>query len=108
LVIIFNLSKLAYQYSNKSSPFTFDFNIDFKKNNKYLSNLTEEWSNHKMSNFEYIMTINSLAGRSYNDLSQYPVFPWVIFDFKSDSIDLSNKDIYRDLSKPVGALVLLC
>ena len=58
MVIIFNLSKLAYQYSNKSSPFTFDFNIDFKKNNKYLSNLTEEWSNHKMSNFEYIMTIN--------------------------------------------------
>ncbi len=28
------------------------------------------------SNFEYLMQLNTLAGRSYNDLSQYPVFPW--------------------------------
>jgi hypothetical protein len=29
-----------------------------------------------MSNFEYLMWINMISGRSYNDLSQYPVFPW--------------------------------
>jgi hypothetical protein len=28
-----------------------------------------------MSNFEYLMRINMLAGRSCNDLTQYPVFP---------------------------------
>ena len=35
---------------------------------------------------------------------RYPVFPWVIADYNSASIDLNNKDIYRDLTKPIGAL----
>lgn len=48
--------------------------------------------------------INSLADRSKNDLTQYPVFPWVVADYKSDILDLSNTDTFRDLSKPMGAL----
>ena len=31
----------------------------------------------EISNFQYLMHLNTLAGRSYNDLTQYPVFPWV-------------------------------
>ena len=30
--------------------------------------------------------------------------PWVIKDFKSEVLDLGNENIYRDLSKPIGAL----
>ena len=44
------------------------------------------------------------ANRSFNDLAQYPVFPWVLKDYMSDQLDLSDPDAYRDLSKPVGAL----
>lgn len=62
------------------------------------------WRRREMSNFEYLMTLNTLAGRSYNDLMQYPVFPWVVADYTSDSLDLSNPTSFRDLSKPVGAL----
>ena len=29
------------------------------------------------------MHLNTLAGRSYNDLMQYPVFPWIIADYDS-------------------------
>ena len=29
------------------------------------------------------MSLNTLAGRSYNDLMQYPVFPWVLADFEA-------------------------
>ncbi|EHB03814.1 Protein FAN [Heterocephalus glaber] len=39
-----------------------------------------------------------------NDLSQYPVFPWIISDYYSPDLDLSNPGNFRDLSKPVGAL----
>lgn len=46
----------------------------------------------------------SAAGRSYNDITQYPVFPWVLADYKSPTIDLSDPRVYRDLSKPIGAL----
>ena len=35
----------------------------------------------------------------------YPVFPWTLSNFISDNIpDLTDKDNYRDLSKPIGAL----
>ncbi|CAG8706222.1 6076_t:CDS:2, partial [Racocetra fulgida] len=41
---------------------------------------------------------------SFNDLTQYFVFPWIISDYESETIDLSDPKIYRDLSKPIGAL----
>ncbi|TYG44396.1 hypothetical protein ES288_D11G094900v1 [Gossypium darwinii] len=47
---------------------------------------------------------NTLAGRSYNDITQYPVFPWILSDYSSKSLDLSDPSAFRDLSKPVGAL----
>lgn len=47
-----------------------------------------------------------MAGRSYKDITQYPVFPWVIYDYISKNINLDNKFIYRDLTRPMGALVL--
>ena len=36
-----------------------------------------------MTNFQYLMHLNTLAGRSYNDLMQYPVFPWILADYTS-------------------------
>ena len=56
-----------------------------------------------MTNFDFLMHLNSFAGRSYNDLTQYPVFPWVIADYESEEIDLDDPNTYRDLSKPMGA-----
>jgi hypothetical protein len=32
--------------------------------------LTEDWVNRKITNFEYLMQLNTLAGRSYNDITQ--------------------------------------
>lgn len=36
------------------------------------------WANGEMSNFDYLMLLNTLSGRSHSDLAQYPVFPWVL------------------------------
>ncbi|KAG8391704.1 hypothetical protein BUALT_Bualt01G0214900 [Buddleja alternifolia] len=66
--------------------------------------LMERWARWEISNFEYLMQLNTLAGRSYNDITQYPVFPWILSDYNSPSLDLSNPSSFRDLSKPVGAL----
>lgn len=30
------------------------------------------------------MYLNTLAGRTYNDYMQYPVFPWVLADYSSE------------------------
>lgn len=38
------------------------------------------------------MHLNTLAGRSYNDLMQYPIFPWVLANYTSEV----NGDIIAD------------
>ena len=70
------------------------------------SKITNQWVQGKMTNFDFLMQMNSFAGRSYNDLTQYPVFPWIIADYDSEDIDLHNPNIYRDLSCPMGGLGL--
>ncbi|CAL9687927.1 unnamed protein product [Knipowitschia caucasica] len=62
-----------------------------------------KWQRGEMSNFEYLMHLNTLAGRTYNDLMQYPVFPWILADYESETLDLANAASFRDLSKPMGA-----
>lgn len=60
----------------------------------------EEWQNNIISTFEYIMWLNIFAGRSFNDLTQYPVFPWIITNYQTD--ELNEKNDFRNLSIPVG------
>uniref|UniRef100_A0A8C8E429 Neurobeachin b n=1 Tax=Oryzias sinensis TaxID=183150 RepID=A0A8C8E429_9TELE len=68
------------------------------------SNMTQRWQRREISNFEYLMFLNTIAGRTYNDLNQYPVFPWVLTNYDSEELDLTLPRNFRDLSKPVGAL----
>ncbi|CAG9825349.1 unnamed protein product, partial [Phaedon cochleariae] len=66
--------------------------------------MTLQWQNGVISNYDYLLYINSLGDRTINDLTQYPVFPWIISNYVSKELDLDDPDNYRDLSKPVGAL----
>lgn len=66
--------------------------------------IQERWRRREVSNFDYLMALNLCAGRSFNDLTQYPVMPWVIADYQSKTLDLNDPRTFRDLSKPIGAL----
>uniref|UniRef100_H3HCX9 BEACH domain-containing protein n=1 Tax=Phytophthora ramorum TaxID=164328 RepID=H3HCX9_PHYRM len=70
----------------------------------HLATTTKAWQNRQISNFDYLMALNTFAGRSFNDLTQYPVFPWVLSNYEDSTLDLSDPHNFRDLSKPVGAL----
>ena len=37
--------------------------------------MTLQWQNGLISNFQYLLYLNSAADRSFNDLTQYPVSP---------------------------------
>ncbi len=69
-----------------------------------LAYMQRMWVSGKISNFDYLMFLNYQSGRSFNDLTQYPIFPWVLTNYESKEIDLEDIRNYRDLSKPVGAL----
>eukprot|EP00501_MAST-03F_sp_TOSAG23-6_P000853 GSMAST32.ASY1.ANO1.887.1 assembled CDS len=71
------------------------------------SKVLSKWKKREISNFEFLLRINYYAGRTYNDLAQYPIFPWVLCDYTSKELDLRNPKIYRDLSKPAGMFFLV-
>ncbi|PNF22132.1 hypothetical protein B7P43_G06803 [Cryptotermes secundus] len=66
--------------------------------------MTLQWQNGVLSNYDYLLYLNSMADRTFSDLTQYPVFPWVIQDYSSLKLNLDDSKSYRDLSKPIGAL----
>lgn len=126
----------------KGQEFHWDYGIWCEENFDLKVHLIwfQKWVQREISNFEYLIELNTIAGRTYNDLSQYPVvgftfskyeykmfstslwsicisafelhfhsnfvcfqFPWILSDYTSDSLDVENPHVYRDLSKPIGA-----
>ncbi|XP_056147370.1 lysosomal-trafficking regulator isoform X2 [Lampris incognitus] len=67
-----------------------------------ITALTQLWGSGQISNFEYLTHLNKHAGRSFNDLMQYPVFPFILRDYTSETLDLQDPSIYRNLSKPIA------
>lgn len=49
----------------------------------------------QVSNYDYLVFLNTVAGRTVNDLTQYPVFPWVVQDFESATLDLDDERVFR-------------
>lgn len=106
----------VYWKDNTSTLFAFDRRHDRETVLRYLSAAVcvtdrsfviqahSEWNKGHITNMEYLLALNAAAGRSFHDLSRYPVFPWVIADYSSAKLDLSKPATFRDLTKPVGAL----
>ena len=68
--------------------------ITFEKNE-----FTKKWDNNELSTFQYLLYINKYSGRTYNDINQYPVFPWI---FLASELDENNNNKFimklRDMS----------
>ncbi|EAY11743.1 Beige/BEACH domain containing protein [Trichomonas vaginalis G3] len=63
-----------------------------------LEEITDKWVNGYISNFDYLLSVNYFALRSFVDLSSYPVFPRIVLSFKGQK---DEQIPMRDLSKPV-------
>ena len=63
-----------------------------KKNKKKykLSKIVSKWKEWKITNFEFLMWLNIFGNRSYNDMSQYPVFPWILSNYE-DPLKVEQK-----------------
>lgn len=67
-----------------------------------VQKFTKEWKKNKINNFEYLMIVNKLASRCMHDISQYPVFPWLLADYSKEVQYLEDSGL-RDLHYPIGA-----
>ncbi|KAF5339895.1 hypothetical protein D9611_009101 [Ephemerocybe angulata] len=72
-----------------------------------LSTATRRWQAREISNFTYLSILNQISGRTPSDATQYPIFPWVLADYSSETLDLSAPEVFRDLTKPMGALTAI-
>uniref|UniRef100_A0A8C0C2N2 Lysosomal trafficking regulator n=1 Tax=Buteo japonicus TaxID=224669 RepID=A0A8C0C2N2_9AVES len=67
-----------------------------------IAALTHLWCTGQITNFEYLTHLNKHAGRSFNDLMQYPVFPFILSDYTNETLDLNDPSVYRNLVKPIA------
>ena len=80
-------------FSNKDfNPYNIkiisDLKTEFKK-----KDFTKNWLNNKITTLEYLLFINKYSCRSYNDINQYPIFPWLRI----------SGDKIRDLKNTIAA-----
>ena len=68
-----------------------------------LSKKLKKWKEWGMSNYEILMWMNLYSNRSFDDISQYPVFPWVLINYE-DPFDSEGN--FRNLSLPMGMMEL--
>ncbi|KAK5632323.1 hypothetical protein RRF57_008037 [Xylaria bambusicola] len=87
----------------EESPQTFGSKFGNIFNSSPWNPIMRRWQRGEISNFHYLMLVNTMAGRTFNDLTQYPVFPWILADYTSDELNLEDPATFRDLSKPMGA-----
>jgi hypothetical protein len=66
--------------------------------------IVELWQSGELSNYEYLYWMNIIGGRSFNDVSQYPIYPWVLTSYQADDLDLQNSGTFRDLALPIGLI----
>jgi hypothetical protein len=79
-----------------------------ENNNKDFSSISyigDLWKNNDISTLEYLMWINIYGNRSFRDIAQYPVFPWLLTNYEYNSYEELFKNMeLRDFNLPMGML----
>ena len=44
-----------------------------------LSKIIQLWKDNRISNYRMLMFLNIITNRSFCDISQYPIFPWILY-----------------------------
>ena len=61
--------------------------------------LHSKWrEKHSISTLHFISWLNILVGRSYKDITQYPIFPWPIINYTSKEINYNSQLDIRNFS----------
>ena len=104
-----------FTYSNKSYYIKFDSKKDREDFYNYINysnellkedalSITKKWEHWDISTLSFLSFLNNFGSRSFKDLTQYPVFPWIIKDYESKKLNKFNETNIRELQKPIGAL----
>ena len=85
--------------------------IKFKNEKDEIKKLMKKYQKGKKLNYDYLLALNKYSTRTYNDLTQYPVFPWLTLDhnkiqeiliFLDDKDKAQLQNYLRDLKYPIS------
>ena len=62
-------------------------------------NFINDWNNNKINNFVFLNMLNKYSSRSYNDLQQYPIFPWIFIRYNEDFYENKKFNLLSSLVK---------
>ncbi|OQR79535.1 hypothetical protein BIW11_00136 [Tropilaelaps mercedesae] len=96
-LLVFENQSHRQDFYDKLTP-----NCDKLQKPESLASATARWQKRLITNFEYLTFLNKMAGRSFNNLMQYPVFPFVLSQYDGDELDLSDSKNFRILEKPIA------
>ena len=93
--------------SNTKERYYYGGKIKIIYNN--IDSLLVNLKKKNISMFEFLMRLNLISNRSFKDVNQYPIFPWIISNYSSkneikDFNDLLKKENLRNLSKPISTI----
>ena len=88
-----------------------NFYNDIKKiypniQNKIIENVKEvfefkhfidDWNNNIIDNYFFLNMLNKYSSRSYNDLQQYPVFPWLFMRYDKELLENKKYNLLSSL-----------
>ena len=71
--------------------------------NEVIEKSYDKWTNGHLDTYSYLMILNTISGRTYSDIAQYPVFPWVLSNYSTKELDLTNPKSFRNFNYPIYA-----
>uniref|UniRef100_A0A2S2Q1U2 Lysosomal-trafficking regulator n=1 Tax=Sipha flava TaxID=143950 RepID=A0A2S2Q1U2_9HEMI len=97
-LIAFHSQKERDDFGN----YLLNFSLPNRITNEILSETVDLWRTRQITNMEYLSILNKMAARSYNDLMQYPVMPFVLASYTDPELDLNQISTYRNLKRPMA------
>ena len=96
---LINKCNKLYQYNNYKKIFS-------SKKTTTIKSLYLKWTKWEISTFTLLNYMNLLSSRSYHDINQYPVFPWIITNYTSNTLPVLNSENnqIRPFNKPMGMM----
>ena len=87
----------------KNSNKLYDFEI-IKDPKVYFNqkNYSQKWKNDLISTYQYLLYINKFSSRSFNDINQYPIFPWIFLNSLDEKNKENNFPNLREMSYPIS------
>ena len=96
---LINKCNKLYEYNNYKKIFS-------SKKTTTIKSLYLKWTKWEISTFTLLNYMNLLSSRSYHDINQYPVFPWIITNYTSNTLPVLNSENnqIRPFNKPMGMM----